>query len=353
LPISGDEPKKHHVGANNATMKTFAVLAAILAAGFSSSADSVESLDRFSPQFSAKTEILWRAPTNHLPKSFWIYKRLPPRPFSAVVISNAIILASLQSRGFPKPSTNAFFIWSAPNPCGMSYSIFSIQPASMTISFSSTNQKLSTDDIPGDEIVTKRAFECASRFGLSQADLIPKNIYFCSNALGCDETLTNNICGRGISLSRKVDGFGFYGDAESGSGDGFSIEFGSHGQIRSFSLMWPLLEPYKKSATATPKEIIRCIREHKVMLAPAGESDYFGQLKQLDLAQKFTITKITPYYGEGRLGEMPANDTPPKYIAPVAELEAVADYGNFKVTGRLLAPIVSSEVARLREKEAR
>ena len=136
-------------------MKAFALLATILAMTFSSFADFTNSPENFSPHFSTNTQIIWQAPTNHLPESFWIYKRLPPRPFLASVISNAVVLASLQDKGFPKPSTNAFFVWSAPNPCGMGFSIFSMQPVSTTISFFSTNQNLSTDNIPEAETVTQ------------------------------------------------------------------------------------------------------------------------------------------------------------------------------------------------------
>jgi hypothetical protein len=46
---------------------------------------------------STNAQIIWKAPTNNLPKSFWIYKKLP-RVFSAAVISNALMLASFQSK---------------------------------------------------------------------------------------------------------------------------------------------------------------------------------------------------------------------------------------------------------------
>jgi hypothetical protein len=64
-------------------------------------------------------------------------------------------------------------------------------------------------------------------------------------------------------------------------------------------------------------------------------------------AKAFTITKITPYYGEGVLGEVPTNDVSPEIVTPFAELEAVADFGNSKTTVRLLSPIITSEGDRL------
>ena len=332
-------------------MKAFAFFTAIFATVFSSFADSTNSLESFSLHFPTNTEILWQAPTNHLPKIFWIYKRLPPRPFLASVISNAVILASLQDKGFPKPSTNAFFIWSAPNLCGMSFSIFSIQPASTTISFSSTNQNHPTGDIPDKETAMQRAFEYAAQFGLNQSNLTPKDVSPKLNTGGCGETLTNDICVRRILLARKLDGVSFFGDANDGS-EGFSIEFGSREQIRSFAFVWPNLETDQKSLTASPEEIIRCIREHKVIVLPDDdEPNYFGRIKMLAKARIFTITRITPYYGEGILGEMPTNDEPPKVIAPFAELEAVADFGNSNATVRLLSPIISHEMTRLLERK--
>jgi hypothetical protein len=80
-------------------MKAFAVLIVTFSTAFSSFARYA--LEDISPHFSTNAEILWQAPTNHLPKSFWIYKILP-RVFSATTISNAIVLASFQSKGFPQ-----------------------------------------------------------------------------------------------------------------------------------------------------------------------------------------------------------------------------------------------------------
>jgi hypothetical protein len=328
-------------------MKVLAFPAAILATAFSASADPTTWQELTSHLFT-NSQIIWQAPTHKLPESFWIYKRLPPRPFLASVISNAAVLASLQDKGFPKPSTNAFFIWSAPDPCGMRFSIFTIQPAFTRISFSSPNQNLSTDNVPDDETVTKRAFEYAARFGLDQAHLIPKNVYSTSNAAGCDGTVTNGICGRGVFLSRQLDGVTFFSADNEGDGaEGFSIEFGSRGQIRSFCLVWPNLEHDQKSPTASPQQIIACIRAHKTIVLPNADGKDLKRVKALARAKKFTITKITPYYGEFVFGELSTNDAPCKFVTPFAELEAVADFGNSNATVRLLSPIISSEVSRL------
>jgi hypothetical protein len=230
----------------------------------------------------------------------------------------------------------------------MSFSIFSIEPASTKISFGSPDQSFLTNNIPDEETVTRHAFEYAARFGLDRAHLIKTAVYTTTSASGHDETLTKGVCGRGIVLTRNLGGVGFF---NYGNGDnmeeGFSIEFGSKGQIRSFVLVWPNLERDQEGATAGPQEIVRSIREHKVMVLPdEDESNYFGRLKTLAAAKSLTITKITPYYGEGAFGETPANDEPAQTIAPFVELEAVADLGSTKMPVRLLTPILASESVR-------
>lgn len=327
-------------------MKSIALFAMVLWTFTGFAENSTNSLQRFSPKFSANTRIVWKAPTNQLPKTFWIYKRLSPRPFSGTVISNAVDLASLRDRKFPTSSTNSFFIWSKPNPCGMSYDVFSIEPASGSISFSSPDQNLFTNDVPSDQIVVKRAFECAGRLGLNGAELVLRKVYGLSNAAGC-EPLTNGTCARGIFLSRKLDGFCFYGDANNGS-EGFSIEFGSRGQIRAFSFVWPNLERFQQSASLSTKQIIRCIREQKIVVVPDdNETTYFRRLEMLAHANTFTITKITPVYGDSVFGEVPTNNLPAQFITPFAELEAVADFGTSKTTVRLVSPLVLPEFDRL------
>lgn len=305
-------------------------------------------LEQFSPNFSTNTSIFWQAPTNNLPTSLWIYKRLPPQPFLATVISNAFIISSLQDRGIPKSSTNAFFIWSPPNACGMAFSILSILPAKTEISYSSPNQSISTDDIPNDETVKKRAFDFASLLGLDARRLVPQNFFSSSNASGCDGKTTNGYCGRGIFLSRELDGVTFYSNGGVDEADGFSVEFGSHGQVRAFSLVWPNLEQSQNCKTASPQEIINCLRGRRVIVVPnPDEETYFARLKHLSNAKTFTITKMTPRYGEGILGEVPTNDVPPKFIVPFAEIEAVANFGSSNATVKLISPVLSLEAARL------
>ena len=332
-------------------MKVFAFLAAILLIAFSSFADFTNSPENFSPHFPTNTKIFWKAPTNNLPGNFWIYKRLPPRPFSATVISNAIVLASLQDKGFPKPSTNDFYIAEdePANYPGMIPVIFSISPKSATISYGRPHPGTNMSGIPADKILLQCAWACAVQLGVNPAQVTLKEMTYRFNQDENYDDLTNQVCGRGVFLSRKLNGILFWSSGtEDDSIDGFWIEFGSHGQIRTFSLVWPDLKRDELQPAASPQQIINCIWAQKTIVLPnVGEETYFQRIQALANAKTFTITKITPYYSEGIFGEVPTNDVPPELVTPIAQLEAVADFGSSNATVRLLSPILSSEVSKL------
>lgn len=331
-------------------MKTFAILALVLAVAVSAFADFPTVAELNSHLFT-NAAIVWQAPTNHLPKSFWVYQRLIPRVFSETIISNAIVLGSLQSKGFPQPSTNETCIEVEPPSECMNVCNFFINPSDATMNFESPDYKNgSPQGIPDDQVIAKRAWGYAPQLGLDPTHLTQQSFFthfHYSEQTG--EKMTNNVCGSGIFLSRQLDGIPFFSADDEGSGaEGFSIEFGSYGQIRFFSFRWSNVERYESRQTASPQEIIHCIRAHKTIVLPnPDEEDYFARLKKLATAKKLTITKITPYYGEGMFVEMPTNDVPPEFVTPFAELEAVADFGNSNATVRLVSPILSSEVSRL------
>lgn len=317
---------------------------------FSSPADT-SSLETFSPHFSTNTPILWTAPTNHLPKNIWIYRRLGPRAFSATVISNAIVLASLQSKGFPRPSTNQTCFTAdedANSPCGHPC-IFSINPDFASLSYMIRHSNMgSGEDIPSDEAIVKRAWDCAFRLGVDRVQVVEKKL---ASHFKTDENggkLTNQINGRNVYLSCQLDGICFWSNGDDSANNGFWIEFGSRGIIRGFSLTWPNLERCESQSTASVEQIIACIRAHKIIVIPnADEEKYFDRVKALAKAKKISITKITPCYSEGVFGEVPANNAPPKLIAPIAELEAIADFGNSNLTVRLFSPVLSTDAIRL------
>jgi hypothetical protein len=307
-------------------------------------------MERFSPHLAPTTPIRWQAGITNVPKQIWVYRRILPFVFPEAVISNAMVLASLQSKGFPKPAREPYFI-SKDVPanwcCGVPV-IFDINPSNATLSYSNPDQSTSTAGIPDDKTILKRARLCALELGIDHSHYKAKNwtSHFNKDSDGND--LANQICGRGVFLSRELDGMAFWGTGDNGPSEGFWLEFGSQGKIQGFSLNWPKLERFQQQPTASPQEIIACIRARKVIALPgSNEEHYFERLKALAGAKTLTITKITPYFVDGIFGEEPTNEIPSTFIAPVAELEAVADLGTNQASCRIYAPILSADVRRV------
>ena len=187
----------------------------------------------------------------------------------------------------------------------------------------------STQEVFKDQAAVERAWGYLAQLGIDRSQFVKTNVASYGEW--------------GVAFPRQIDGIQFYDDTE-----GFSFQqFGSHGKIRCFRLALPNLEREQNSPTADAQQIISCIRGFKTAVVPDDKPNYFARVKNLANARKFTITKITPYYSEGIYGEMPTNNEPSKVVSPMAELEAVADFGNSNATVRLLSPILSSEVNRL------
>ncbi len=90
------------------------------------------------------------------------------------------------------------------------------------------------------------------------------------------------------------------------------------------------------------------------MFMPQGdESGYFARIKHLGDAKSLSITKITAYYAEGVLGDVPTNDVPAELVIPIAELQTIADFGNSNAPAVVVSPILSSEVVRLLSNKAK
>jgi hypothetical protein len=118
--------------------------------------------------------IVWQASMNHLPKEFWIYKRLP-RVFSAAAISNAVVLAGFEKKGFPRASKEVV-LWAdhqEGEPRPPSLGIF---PKYGQISFSLGDRAPDPPrDIARDEAAVKRAWKCVTLLGVDPAEIAPTN----------------------------------------------------------------------------------------------------------------------------------------------------------------------------------
>ena len=283
-------------------IKTSGILTLLLVDAICLSASAL-TLEEISPHFSTNAEIVWKASTNSLPKSLSVYKCLP-QTFSTATMSNALALTPIKSTTLLVPSTNRICIWDhtreGDDPMA---GYFAISPEFANIGYRLKYHYLgSPADIPSDESIAKRAWEIADQLGLDRRQLAQKEITtnLCEYDLKGRLT-TNNPCGHGISLARRVDRVDFYS-----SDEGFSIEFGSGGQIRSFSLSLPNLKQFETHPIASPEQIIRCIRAYQTPMALPSNDDgsYLTRVKELAKAKKLSITKVTPFYGEGRYGQI-------------------------------------------------
>jgi hypothetical protein len=308
-------------------VKSFAILATFLAGVFFSSGAPI-TLEDISPHLSANAAIIWQASMNDLPKSFWIYKK-SPQTFSATTISNAIILASFQKKGFPKPSTHQITIWGDHMEGEPEPPYFSILPETGQMSFTLGDRGPQAPElISTNEAAVQKAWDCLAQLRMDRSQFMK----------------TNEVAsgGYGVFLPRQIDGIEVYGGLE-----GFQVQLAGQ-KVVAFCLLFPNLNRDKEDAIATPQQIIACIRAHKTPSLPQGdEPDYFGRIKNLANVKKLTIVKMTPYYSEGIYGDAPTNGESPKIVLPIAELEAVADFGTSNTTVKLLSPILSSEARRL------
>ncbi len=329
-------------------MKTFATLIAVLGLAFSAAADVSPTWQELYSRVFTNTVIIWQAPTNHLLPDYMVYRRSVPRIFSRTIISNAIVLASFQDKGFPDPSTNTTCIVADPCNCSCAQACnFCITPADASINFFSPVVQNTTNYLPDSKTVADLAKKDALKLGvdLSQITVKPETLHF--NTDTNDNLMTNQLIGRSIFFCRNLNGIDYFSSFGTVDGsEGFGIEFGSYGLIRSFTYNWSEVKPSQRQRTATLQQITTCIQAHNTIVMPESENaDYFSRLRALAHAKKLTITKITPFYGDYVFGA--TNNESSQFAIPFAELQCIADFGTSNAPVRLISPILASEVQRL------
>jgi hypothetical protein len=255
----------------------------------------------------------------------------------------------LEKSGFPKPSANNFYMHEnmRPDYPGAIPCFFGISPADANLYFEAPHPDINSTDIPSDKVLIKRAWECASQLGVDLTQAAPEKPSFIFNSDKEGNRLTNQICARRVFLSRQLDGVAFYDHHDNGWSEGLSFALGSGGKLRSFYLDWPELQRTERRQTASVQQIIALIRAHRIIVLPnVDEETYFQRIKTLANATTFSITNITPYYLDGELGDTNQNYLPPKYATPIAELDAVAGFGNSNAAVRMFSFILSSDATR-------
>ena len=282
------------------------------------------SLEDISPHLDANAKIIWKAPTNNLPRTLWTYEK-KPQNFTTAVVSNLLSLSEFKLKPLPKTFTKPITIWDRPNTIDPRPDYFVLYPDLGTITFRRDRHKVEHGDFTPEALI-RRTWEYAARLGLEESLLAPRN------------PSKNST----VNLSRKLDGIAFLEETQ-----GLSLMFGSQGEIRLFTLNWPKLKRVSQERVIGPDEIMQCIRAFKTLVIPAiDEPDYFGRVKALASIQTLTITDITPYYIEGIFGKQPDDVRPERFVRPLAELIATADWGNTNATIRMFSPLISPDFER-------
>ena len=304
-------------------VKSFALLAAVILP-FGASAGPL-SLEDISPHLPSDARIIWKAPTNGLPKTLWTYRKRP-QSFSAVSVSNALTLGAFELKPFPKSFTKPITICDKAVDNDPQPDYFSLDPGWSSITIVRERKHVGQGDADPAALV-RRTWQYALQMGLDEALLVK-------------DAHTDNST---ISFPRKIDGMAFWQDLA-----GFSVQYGAQGEIHCLDFIWPKLERVAQERVVSPEEIIRCIRALKTPVLPGhDEETYFERVKTFASVQTLTITNITPYYSEGNYGEPPSDTTPETFVGPVAVLDAVADWGYTNAGVRLFSPLLSADVNRL------
>ena len=303
----------------------------------SSSAQNTIPIESFSPAFPANARIIWQVPSNQIPRSLATYTNVPTI-FPVPVLSNAIRLASFPMPRPLKASTNELHM--TDNNDGFWSRALDVTPQYCQLLYHVRGVLTNPTNVPSAAEVSQLAWQYARLLGLNSAELFERPqsrvVRICEYG-----PFTNLVGARSTFLTRKIGGIEL-------RGYGLDVEFGAHKQVRRFAVLWPTLKLAETAPTATPQQIIECIRARKtplIPLDPEGGID-LATLAALGKTRTLTITNLTLYYGLGRFGKGPSNG-PHQFFTPDAELEATAQLERTNLQIRLYAPILAQDAALL------
>jgi hypothetical protein len=177
--------------------------------------------------------------------------------------------------------------------------IFGIRPsyANLYYEMPGYTSGKAANDIPSDRTIAALAWEYARKIGLDTNELSLKNFY--THFRNADEdhpTETNVILGRGVFLSRQLDGIKFFSGDEQGDGaEGFIIEFGNGGKIRTFSLCWSEVKRSERELTVGPSEGSTNLDvQQRLISTRLAKTGRIPNIKK--------VTGVRPKAGDGRKG---------------------------------------------------
>jgi len=285
--------------------------------------------ERYQPP--AAVQVRWKA-TNDLPKALWVY-RVTPQVFPSAVLSNLLAVCHLQASDIAKPppavppDTN--LVYYRDTKTRWNHSLL-ITPALGWIQYmdESASAREPVESVPDDTEVERLALDCLLRIGIDRSLLAdkPRSRYPAVQGKldSHGQKLTQEVFQRGISFVRRIDGV-------LDAGKSFWIEFGSHGRIKRFDLVWRNLVPHEIHPLASPSELIALVRAGRAV-APMQDYDWAGSLQAAEIG----ITSVSLFYFD-----KPGME-PLEFVYPYAELEMSAGRRHTNAsTFYLLCPILT------------
>jgi hypothetical protein len=307
-------------------MKTLLVLLTMS----SSAMAQTRSLEEIAPHFPTNAPIRWQLASNNVPERVWVYRRLP-NSFPTAVVSNAFVIGEFDLKRFPKSVDAAFTIRDGAGSRDPMPDYLAHEPKYSNLSCRRDRRLVGFGDATYDGMI-KRALEYARELGIDRA------------LLRTYHTGTN-----GVSFVRVVDGIRLMDDIE-----GFSVTFGSRGELRGFGVQWPRLDPIQFAETISSNQIIECIRRHKTVVMPrTDESEFFERVARYQRAGAVVITNSVLYYSEGQFGEQPdSEDQREQFLFPLVMLRGFVKQEKTNDMVEIAAPILASDTRRLLDAHA-
>ncbi|MBI3849190.1 MAG: hypothetical protein HY298_02705 [Verrucomicrobia bacterium] len=326
-------------------MKGISVLIVVLTAYLTCFGQNapLEQLGR--PFFQTNINLIWNAPTNHLPRALWVYRALPSE-VSPAVISNLLALGSFTTRdrkkvpGYPHTISYA-------DPSGKRTLWIVPEWSDIRYRDSDADDMKIAEGVPDKQQAFELATNYLSKLGIEHSQLGRKpdsfelRPYFNEGKAMLyhhkgEPAYATNLHMRGVVLMRALDGVEFYGGSARG---GCTIEFGHHSRICQIDVAWRKFKRDKLYAVAEPEKLLKWIRTGTAVWQSSPE----WRSPDWSSARKMTITKVTPfYYGEAR-SEF---DKPQNRIDPFAQLEATLDTGKTNFPILVNCPILEEKPLR-------
>lgn len=312
----------------------------------------LEKLGMSEPFYSKNLNVVWSAPTNHLPSTVRVFKVVPSK-YSPVVISNLMALGEFTERDrvkafvpeYPLPRSALGYLKEAEKRS------LSIAPNLGLVRYrdekaeAAIHPREPVEGLPDDGESVRLALMILPRLGIDLSDLAAKadgvgpcfsigpgsRGYF-DRAKGKyvkEETL------RRVSFTRQLDGLPIVG----GGRQGIDVTFGNHGRISELVMNWRSVEHVGSYPCAGREQMIGWIREGRARVQ-SMETTGARWVKASDI-KRLTITAISPQYfaggSEERLDRM----------HPYAMLKAEAEIGtDDKETIWLFCPVTAEGLNR-------